>query len=64
MKFYSFVLAAARGETRGPLSHLAKKLRLFCQGVCAACGRKLYEVFRRMGLTGEGSGGRMLTNER
>jgi len=42
---------------------LAKKLRLFCQGVCAACGRKLYEVFRRMGLTGEGRGGGMLTNE-
>ena len=28
------------------------------------CGAKLYEVFLRMGLTGEGSGGNMLTNER
>ena len=32
--------------------------------VCAACGRKPYEVFLRMGLTGEGSGGKTLTNER
>ena len=43
-----------RGMTRTQGYHwMAKKLRLFCQGVCAACGRKLYEVFRRMGLTGE-----------